>query len=125
MNWLLFPAVCVALAACSGGYTPPAPGQAPGWPQPEVPRSHMAIPLPYTNTYLPPGQVQQMPAVAPGENPPYAVRGGVVGAPTPTGGPAAAAGQPACHAVPTVTVEGKSASTVCPNPDGSWSYIAD
>lgn len=114
---LVLGAAALALAACTDRLTP-APGEAPGWPSQSPPRPSYA-PLPFQDTYLPATAVQVMPPVPPGQNVPYAVPPGADA----TAAPAATA-QP-CHKVPPVTVEGKAASTVCQQPDGSWVYVAD
>lgn len=69
-------ALCALLAACSGDNRP-APGQAPGWPETSPPRASGSLPVPFQDQYLPPSahRIHQMPPVAEGENPPYAVRG--------------------------------------------------
>lgn len=128
---LAFGAATVALAACGNDRLTPAPGQAPDWPSQAPPRPSYA-PLPFKDTYLPATAVQVMPPVAPGQNVPYAVPPGAgpVTAPAAAAATAAtatepAAAAPACHKVPPVNFEGKPASTVCQQPDGTWVYIPD
>lgn len=112
-------ALPLLLAACGNDRVTPAPGEAPGWPGQSPPRPSYA-PLPFKDTYLPATPVQVMPPVPPGQNVPYAVP---PGATAPAATAATAEGQ--CHQVPTVTVEGRPASTVCRQPDGSWAYLPD
>lgn len=111
-------ALPLALAACADDRLTPAPGEAPGWPNVSPPRPSHA-PLPFKDTYLPATAVQTLPAVPPGQNVPYAVPPGAAPAPT-----AAAAPAP-CHKVPPISFDGKPASTVCQQADGSWVYIPD
>lgn len=68
-------ALCALLAACADSR--PAPGQAPGWPETSPPRASGSLPIPMQDQYLPPSshRIHQMPPVAEGQNPPYAVRG--------------------------------------------------
>ena len=112
----------LALAACADERLTPAPGEAPDWPSPSPPRPAHA-PLPFTTNYAPSGASQTQPPVPPGENVPYAVRGGQPAAPA--AGNGITWNPSGCHKVPTVTFEGKPASTVCPRADGSWAYVAD
>ncbi len=132
---LVLVAASATLAACGSDRLTPAPGQAPGWPSQSPPRPSYA-PLPFTDNYLPSSAVQVMPAVAPGQNVPYAVPPGAgpvaapaaaaAAAPAPAPAPATAATpDQVCHKVPPVNFEGRQASTVCPQPDGTWVYIPD
>lgn len=118
---LVLAAAALALAACNDRLTP-APGEAPGWPTQSPPRPSYA-PLPFQDTYLPATAVQVMPPVPPGQNVPYAVPPGA-GPAAPAAAAPTTAAQP-CHKVPPVNFEGKPASTVCQQPDGSWVYIPD
>lgn len=115
----------LALVACAEERLTPAPGEAPGWPSQSPPRPSYA-PLPFTTNYAPATATQTQAPVPPGENVPYAVRGQQA---APSGSNIQwnqAGGQPQnCHAVPTVSVDGKPASTVCQQADGSWTYIPD
>lgn len=125
------PFLALALAGCSDARLTPAPGQAPDWPEISPPRPAYA-PLPFTTNYAPvSGQVEQLPPVAPGQNVPYAVRGQSAATPA-AGMPQVGAGtaasapvQSGCHGVPTVTIDGKPSSLVCPTANGGWNYIPD
>jgi hypothetical protein len=74
-HFLLALSACAALAACGPDH--PAPGQAPGWSEPSIPRASDSIPVPFRDQYLSPSahRIKQLPPVADGENVPYAVRG--------------------------------------------------
>lgn len=119
----------LALAACAEERLTPAPGEAPGWPSQSPPRPSYA-PLPFTTNYAPSSATQTQAPVPPGENVPYAVRGGQ--GPAPAAGDGITWNQPGqpvatqnCHAVPTVSFEGRQASTVCQQANGQWMYVPD
>lgn len=109
-------ALPLALAACGDSRLAPAPGEHPGWPQPSPPRPSYA-PLPFTTNYAPyNGKVLVSPPANADGSVPYTVRGGET---------AAASGQMSCHPVPPASFEGKTATMVCQQPDGSWVYVAE
>lgn len=124
MRRLALIALLLPLAAC-GEPDRPAPGQAPGWPDTNPPRPSYA-PLPFTTNYTVSGQVQDSPPARADGTVPYAVRGQAPAPEQALGQASSQAPARACHPVPPATqADGRVASTVCQQPDGSWAYVAE